>query len=108
MTDSITRTTPGAVGTSHVRLEGQEKVTGAARYAADVPFEVLDDTTDGAAVTVDEPLRTTLDGFTFDVIHPVELEAGDEVEITVRGGTSDDADARAFWVPLLAVAASRL
>ncbi len=41
MTDSTTRTTPGAVGTSHVRLEGREKVTGAARYAADVPFEGL-------------------------------------------------------------------
>jgi len=46
-TVSITRTEPaaptkpGAVGTSHVRLEGREKVTGAARYAADIPFEGL-------------------------------------------------------------------
>ncbi|MEO6087074.1 MAG: xanthine dehydrogenase family protein molybdopterin-binding subunit [Umezawaea sp.] len=39
MTDSITRA--GAVGSAHVRLEGREKVTGAARYAADVPFEGL-------------------------------------------------------------------
>jgi xanthine dehydrogenase YagR molybdenum-binding subunit len=39
MTDSITRA--GAVGTAHVRLEGREKVTGAARFAADVPFEGL-------------------------------------------------------------------
>jgi xanthine dehydrogenase YagR molybdenum-binding subunit len=39
MTDSITRA--GAVGTAHVRLEGREKVTGAARYAADVPFDGL-------------------------------------------------------------------
>lgn len=39
MTDSITR--EGAVGTAHVRLEGREKVTGAARYAADVPFDGL-------------------------------------------------------------------
>jgi xanthine dehydrogenase YagR molybdenum-binding subunit len=40
MTESITRTvSPGAVGTSSVRLEGREKVTGAAQYAADIPFE---------------------------------------------------------------------
>ena len=39
MTESITR--PGAVGTSHVRLEGLEKVTGAAKYAADVPIDGL-------------------------------------------------------------------
>jgi xanthine dehydrogenase YagR molybdenum-binding subunit len=37
LTDSATR----AVGTSTVRLEGREKVTGAARYAADVPFDGL-------------------------------------------------------------------
>jgi xanthine dehydrogenase YagR molybdenum-binding subunit len=47
LTVSITRTEPasptkpGAVGTSHVRLEGREKVTGAARYAADIPFDGL-------------------------------------------------------------------
>ncbi|KNB50589.1 xanthine dehydrogenase family protein molybdopterin-binding subunit [Streptomyces caatingaensis] len=41
-----TATTPprpatGAVGTSHIRLEGRDKVTGAARYAADFPADGL-------------------------------------------------------------------
>ena len=31
----------GAVGTPHTRLEGHAKVTGAARYAGDVPFAEL-------------------------------------------------------------------
>ncbi|MBD0742868.1 xanthine dehydrogenase family protein molybdopterin-binding subunit [Streptomyces sp. CBMA152] len=31
----------GAVGTAHTRLEGVDKVTGAARYAAEVPFAEL-------------------------------------------------------------------
>ncbi|MFG3260361.1 xanthine dehydrogenase family protein molybdopterin-binding subunit [Streptomyces sp. NPDC048172] len=31
----------GAVGTGHTRVEGREKVTGAARYAGDVPFAGL-------------------------------------------------------------------
>ncbi|MDI5972577.1 xanthine dehydrogenase family protein molybdopterin-binding subunit [Streptomyces sp. SL13] len=31
----------GAVGTARTRLEGRDKVTGAARYAADVPFDGL-------------------------------------------------------------------
>ncbi|WP_016823500.1 xanthine dehydrogenase family protein molybdopterin-binding subunit [Streptomyces viridosporus] len=36
------RTTPaGAVGTAHTRVEGRDKVTGAARYAADLPFADL-------------------------------------------------------------------
>ncbi|MFD7922246.1 xanthine dehydrogenase family protein molybdopterin-binding subunit [Streptomyces sp. NPDC059740] len=34
-------TTAGAVGTSHTRVEGRDKVTGAARYAADIPFAGL-------------------------------------------------------------------
>ncbi|MCZ9338226.1 xanthine dehydrogenase family protein molybdopterin-binding subunit, partial [Streptomyces sp. TRM76130] len=33
------RTTPkGAVGTAHTRVEGRDKVTGAARYAGEIPF----------------------------------------------------------------------
>ncbi|WP_043493583.1 xanthine dehydrogenase family protein molybdopterin-binding subunit, partial [Streptomyces viridosporus] len=36
------RTTPaGAVGTAHTRVEGRDKATGAARYAADLPFADL-------------------------------------------------------------------
>ncbi|GGQ17587.1 oxidoreductase [Streptomyces griseomycini] len=31
----------GAVGTAHIRVEGRDKVTGAARYAGDVPFADL-------------------------------------------------------------------
>ncbi|WP_328665973.1 xanthine dehydrogenase family protein molybdopterin-binding subunit [Streptomyces sp. NBC_00322] len=31
----------GAVGSSHIRLEGRDKVTGAARYAGEVPFAEL-------------------------------------------------------------------
>ncbi|WNV86852.1 xanthine dehydrogenase family protein molybdopterin-binding subunit [Umezawaea sp. Da 62-37] len=41
LTDAIAAPPVGVVGTAHVRLEGREKVTGAARYAADVPFEGL-------------------------------------------------------------------
>ncbi|MER7739200.1 xanthine dehydrogenase family protein molybdopterin-binding subunit [Streptomyces sp. NPDC096538] len=32
---------PGAVGTAHTRVEGRDKVTGAARYGGDVPFDGL-------------------------------------------------------------------
>ncbi|KAF3468890.1 xanthine dehydrogenase family protein molybdopterin-binding subunit [Streptomyces sp. Tu 3180] len=36
------RTAPaGAVGTAHTRVEGRDKVTGAARYAGDIPFADL-------------------------------------------------------------------
>ena len=31
----------GAVGTAHTRVEGRDKVTGAARYAGEVPFAGL-------------------------------------------------------------------
>ncbi|MER7486853.1 xanthine dehydrogenase family protein molybdopterin-binding subunit [Streptomyces sp. NPDC126497] len=31
-------TTTGAVGTAHTRVEGRDKVTGAARYAGEIPF----------------------------------------------------------------------
>ena len=43
MTTATTgRTTPlGAVGTSHTRVEGREKVTGTARYAGEIPFADL-------------------------------------------------------------------
>ncbi|MFI8202868.1 xanthine dehydrogenase family protein molybdopterin-binding subunit [Streptomyces sp. NPDC085937] len=34
-------TAPGAVGTAHTRVEGRDKVTGAARYGGDVPFDGL-------------------------------------------------------------------
>ncbi|MGK5544781.1 xanthine dehydrogenase family protein molybdopterin-binding subunit [Streptomyces sp. URMC 127] len=33
--------TTGAAGTAHTRVEGRDKVTGAARYAADIPFADL-------------------------------------------------------------------
>src|SRR3954451_14013598 len=36
-----TGTRTGAVGVPHSRIEGREKVTGAARYAGEVPFEDL-------------------------------------------------------------------
>ncbi|MFJ3136002.1 xanthine dehydrogenase family protein molybdopterin-binding subunit [Streptomyces sp. NPDC086843] len=32
---------PGAVGTAHTRVEGRDKVTGAARYGGDIPFDGL-------------------------------------------------------------------
>ncbi|MFF4399646.1 xanthine dehydrogenase family protein molybdopterin-binding subunit [Streptomyces sp. NPDC001480] len=35
------RTAKGAVGAAHTRVEGRAKVTGAARYAADIPFAEL-------------------------------------------------------------------
>lgn len=43
MTTATTgRTTPiGVVGTAHTRVEGREKVTGAARYAGEIPFADL-------------------------------------------------------------------
>ncbi|GAA2253250.1 xanthine dehydrogenase family protein molybdopterin-binding subunit [Streptomyces atrovirens] len=34
-------TTTGAVGTAHTRVEGRDKVTGAARYAGEIPFADL-------------------------------------------------------------------
>jgi xanthine dehydrogenase YagR molybdenum-binding subunit len=34
-------TATGAVGTAHTRVEGRDKVTGAARYAAEIPFADL-------------------------------------------------------------------
>ncbi len=43
MTTATTRTTTAqrAVGTAHTRVEGRDKVTGAARYAGDIPFAEL-------------------------------------------------------------------
>ncbi|MFE4016341.1 xanthine dehydrogenase family protein molybdopterin-binding subunit [Streptomyces sp. NPDC059101] len=43
MTTTTTGTIPvsGAVGTAHTRIEGRDKVTGAARYAAEIPFAGL-------------------------------------------------------------------
>ncbi|MEU0107683.1 xanthine dehydrogenase family protein molybdopterin-binding subunit [Streptomyces sp. NPDC006251] len=37
----MTTATRGAVGTPHTRVEGRDKVTGAARYAAEIPFAEL-------------------------------------------------------------------
>ncbi|WP_030249992.1 MULTISPECIES: xanthine dehydrogenase family protein molybdopterin-binding subunit [unclassified Streptomyces] len=37
----MTTATRGSVGTAHTRVEGRDKVTGAARYAAEVPFAEL-------------------------------------------------------------------
>ncbi|MFI8836317.1 xanthine dehydrogenase family protein molybdopterin-binding subunit [Streptomyces afghaniensis] len=37
----MTTATKGSVGTSHTRVEGRDKVTGAARYAAEIPFAEL-------------------------------------------------------------------
>ncbi|WP_086561563.1 xanthine dehydrogenase family protein molybdopterin-binding subunit [Streptomyces africanus] len=37
----MTTATRGSVGTSHTRVEGRDKVTGAARYAAEIPFAEL-------------------------------------------------------------------
>jgi xanthine dehydrogenase YagR molybdenum-binding subunit len=41
MTTAPIRTIKGSVGTAHTRVEGHEKVTGAARYAAEIPFAEL-------------------------------------------------------------------
>ncbi|MFD5223291.1 xanthine dehydrogenase family protein molybdopterin-binding subunit [Streptomyces tendae] len=43
MTTATTGRTPlrGVVGTSHTRVEGRDKVTGAARYAGEIPFADL-------------------------------------------------------------------
>ncbi|MEU6271002.1 xanthine dehydrogenase family protein molybdopterin-binding subunit [Streptomyces populi] len=41
MTTAAQKTAVRAVGTAHVRVEGRDKVTGAARYAGDVPFTGL-------------------------------------------------------------------
>ncbi|MFF8673861.1 xanthine dehydrogenase family protein molybdopterin-binding subunit [Streptomyces sp. NPDC015242] len=37
----MTTATRGAVGTAHTRVEGRDKVTGAARYAGEIPFADL-------------------------------------------------------------------
>ncbi|WEO99501.1 xanthine dehydrogenase family protein molybdopterin-binding subunit [Streptomyces sp. FXJ1.172] len=41
MTTATTAKGAGSVGTAHTRVEGRDKVTGAARYAADIPFTEL-------------------------------------------------------------------
>ncbi|MER5599638.1 xanthine dehydrogenase family protein molybdopterin-binding subunit [Streptomyces sp. NPDC002265] len=41
MTTTAQKTAVRAVGTAHTRVEGREKVTGAARYAGDIPFTGL-------------------------------------------------------------------
>ncbi|MFE9096780.1 xanthine dehydrogenase family protein molybdopterin-binding subunit [Streptomyces sp. NPDC007264] len=41
MTTATTGTARGAVGTAHTRVEGRDKVTGAARYAGEIPFADL-------------------------------------------------------------------
>ncbi|MBI0380737.1 xanthine dehydrogenase family protein molybdopterin-binding subunit, partial [Streptomyces albiflaviniger] len=40
-TTTGTTTTTGAFGTARTRVEGREKVTGAARYAGDIPLPDL-------------------------------------------------------------------
>ncbi|TLS47821.1 xanthine dehydrogenase family protein molybdopterin-binding subunit [Streptomyces montanus] len=40
-TTTGTRAVNGSVGTAHTRVEGRDKVTGAARYAAEIPFDEL-------------------------------------------------------------------
>ncbi|CAM5263139.1 xanthine dehydrogenase family protein molybdopterin-binding subunit [Streptomyces hirsutus] len=40
-TTAVTTTVTGAVGTAHTRVEGRDKVTGAARYAGEIPFADL-------------------------------------------------------------------
>ncbi|MFD7876202.1 xanthine dehydrogenase family protein molybdopterin-binding subunit [Streptomyces sp. NPDC059766] len=41
MTTTARKTAVRAVGTAHTRVEGRDKVTGAARYAGDIPFTAL-------------------------------------------------------------------
>ncbi|MGV9631922.1 xanthine dehydrogenase family protein molybdopterin-binding subunit [Streptomyces sp. NPDC003487] len=41
MTTTTTATTLRSVGTAHTRVEGRDKVTGAARYAGEIPFADL-------------------------------------------------------------------
>ncbi|WP_411149235.1 hypothetical protein [Streptomyces sp. A30] len=43
MTGAASRAAPvrGAVGAPHTRVDGRDKVTGAARYAAEIPFAEL-------------------------------------------------------------------
>ncbi|MFE9569055.1 xanthine dehydrogenase family protein molybdopterin-binding subunit [Streptomyces sp. NPDC006692] len=41
MTTTRTTAVTGSVGSAHTRVEGRDKVTGAARYAADLPFAEL-------------------------------------------------------------------
>lgn len=71
-----------------VDIERVDRDTAVA-LSADVPFEVMDPTAHGQPVQLGEPVREVVDSFTFEVVHTVDLEAGDEVAITVRGGTSD-------------------
>ncbi|MGW1097875.1 xanthine dehydrogenase family protein molybdopterin-binding subunit [Streptomyces sp. NPDC002455] len=60
MTALTTGTRASAVGTAHTRVEGRDKVTGAARYAGEIPFDglahgwlVLSTITRGRVVSVD-------------------------------------------------------
>ncbi|WP_406153492.1 xanthine dehydrogenase family protein molybdopterin-binding subunit [Streptomyces sp. NBC_01023] len=41
MTTTTTNRLKSAVGTAHIRVEGRDKVTGAARYAGEIPFAEL-------------------------------------------------------------------
>ncbi|MFF3835279.1 xanthine dehydrogenase family protein molybdopterin-binding subunit [Streptomyces sp. NPDC002458] len=60
MTALTTGTRASAVGTAHTRVEGRDKVTGAARYAGEIPFDglahgwlVLSTITRGRVLSVD-------------------------------------------------------
>lgn len=55
----------------------------------DAPFVVVDETRELGPLAVGETVRGVLDGFTFDATYDLELEAGDEIEISMHAGTSD-------------------
>jgi hypothetical protein len=56
---------------------------------SDTPFVSFDGIVDGDPIELGTPTRVIVDGFTGNVIHPLDLTAGDQIRVTVRGGASD-------------------
>ena len=72
-----------------VSLGFDDEGAGTITFDADVPFVGYTGVTALQAIAVDEPVSGVVDAFTFEQLYTVELSAGDEVEISVRGAAPD-------------------
>lgn len=59
------------------------------KLSVNIPFCATSYLAQGQPVEVGTPVRGTLDGLTFRAEHVVQLRDGDEIEVTVHGGTAD-------------------
>jgi xanthine dehydrogenase YagR molybdenum-binding subunit len=95
MTTTTTERTSPAVGTSHTRVEGRDKVTGTARYAGEVPFAelahgwlVLSTITRGRVRSVEDAPVRAMPGV-LDVLHHGHTLPIDTDWLTVMGTKPD-------------------